>query len=258
MIWEFDVVQQKVELPNGRYALADLYLLQIGIFVEINEPFHAFQKKEDDYRNENIIKLTQNDQFIISCGNPNKDGEWLSLNEIHQQIDQCVAFIKERINQIQDLKPWDMSKWLSVEYHKQKGVFKAEDNDQLRTIDDICAVFNTKPKYHGYLRVGTASVPNKEKQEIWFPNIHNRSGWSNHLSEDQDTFEEFNEKDEIKRKKHVDTCIEDNKLRITFFRHKDELGMEFYKFIGIFALDIEESKKQNKCIWRRKSREYKL
>ena len=59
-----------------------------------------------------------------------------------------------------------MSKWLSVEYHKQKGVFKAEDNDQLRTIDDICAVFNTKPKYHGYLRVGTASVPNKEKLEI--------------------------------------------------------------------------------------------
>ena len=151
-----------------------------------------------------------------------------------------------------------MSKWLSVEYHKQKGVFKAEDNDQLRTIDDICAVFNTKPKYHGYLRVGTASVPNKEKLEIWYPNIHNRSGWSNHLSEDQDTFEEFNEKDEIKRKKHVDTCIEDNKLRITFFRHKDELGMEFYKFIGIFALDIEEGKKQNKCIWGRKSREYKL
>ena len=75
-----------------------------------------------------------------------------------------------------------MSKWLSVEYHKQKGVFKAEDNDQLRTIDDICAVFNTKPKYHGYLRVGTASVPNKEKLEIWYPNIHNRSGWSNHLS----------------------------------------------------------------------------
>ena len=34
--------------------------------------------------------------------------------------------------------------------------------------------------------------------------------------------------------------------------------MEFYKFIGIFAPDIEESKKQNKCIWRRKSREYKL
>lgn len=40
------VVQQKVELPNGRYALADLYLPQIGIFVEINEPFHAFQKKK--------------------------------------------------------------------------------------------------------------------------------------------------------------------------------------------------------------------
>lgn len=45
------VVQQRVELPHGKYALADLYLLQIGVFVEINEPFHTYQKKEDDYRN---------------------------------------------------------------------------------------------------------------------------------------------------------------------------------------------------------------
>jgi len=252
------VVQQRVELPNGKYALADLYLPQIGVFVEINEPFHAFQKKEDDYRNENIIKLTKSDQFIIHCGNTNKDGEWLSLAEIHQQIDQCVAFIKERIKQAPDLKPWDMSKWLTVEYHKQKGLFKADANEQLRTIDDICAVFDTKPKYRGYQRVGTTPVPNKEKLEIWYPNVNNHSGWNNKLSEDQNTFEEFNEKDELKRKNHVKACIEDNKHRITFFHHKDELGMEFYKFIGVFALDIEESKKQNKCIWHRINKEYKL
>ena len=29
-------------------------------------------------------------------------------------------------------------------------------------------------------------------------------------------------------------------------------------FTNLRTLDIEESKKQNKCIWRRKSREYKL
>lgn len=41
------VVQQRVELPHGKYALADLYLPQIGVFVEINEPFHTSQKKEE-------------------------------------------------------------------------------------------------------------------------------------------------------------------------------------------------------------------
>lgn len=251
------VVQQRVELPNGKYALADLYLPQIGVFVEINEPFHASQKKEDDYRNENIVKLTQKDQFIIHCGNPNKDGEWLTLDEIHQQIDQCVAFIKERIKQTPDLKPWDMGKWLTVEYHKQKGIFKADDNDQLCTIDDICAVFDTKPKYHGYLRVGATPVPNKEKLEIWYPIINNNHGWINKLSDDHNTFTEYHQ-DDAKRKAHVEACIKDNMQRITFFRHKDELGMEFYKFIGVFSLNIDETQKQGRCIWNRIYKEYKL
>lgn len=251
------VVQQRVELPHGKYALADLYLPQIGVFVEINEPFHTSQKKEDDYRNENIVKLTKNDQFIIHCGNSTKDGEWLNLAEIHQQIDQCVAFIKERINQTHDLKPWNMSKWLTVEYHKQKGFFKADDNDQLRTIDDICAVFDTKPKYRGFQRVGATPVPNKENIEIWYPNINNRSGWINELSADHNTFTEYNQ-DDAKRQAHVNACIKDNMQRITFFRYKDELEMEFYKFIGVFSLDIDETQKQGRCIWRRISKKYKL
>lgn len=30
--------QQEVLLPNGKHALADLYLPQLNIFVEVNEP----------------------------------------------------------------------------------------------------------------------------------------------------------------------------------------------------------------------------
>ena len=32
--------QQEVLLPNGKHALADLYLPQLNIFVEVNEPYH--------------------------------------------------------------------------------------------------------------------------------------------------------------------------------------------------------------------------
>lgn len=40
------VVQQKVELPNGRYALADLYLPQIGILSKSTSLFTPFKRKK--------------------------------------------------------------------------------------------------------------------------------------------------------------------------------------------------------------------
>lgn len=40
------VVQQKVELPNGRYALADLYLPQIGILSKSMSLSTPFKRKK--------------------------------------------------------------------------------------------------------------------------------------------------------------------------------------------------------------------
>lgn len=40
------VVQQKVELPNGRYALADLYLPQIGILSKSTSLSTPFKRKK--------------------------------------------------------------------------------------------------------------------------------------------------------------------------------------------------------------------
>lgn len=40
------VVQQKVELPNGRYALADLYLPQIGILSKSTSHSTPFRRKK--------------------------------------------------------------------------------------------------------------------------------------------------------------------------------------------------------------------
>ena len=63
-------VQQKVMLPNGKYALADLYLPQLNIVIEVNEPFHEWQQEADENRNTNIVELTHCDLRIIRCGNP--------------------------------------------------------------------------------------------------------------------------------------------------------------------------------------------
>ena len=66
--------QQEVLLPNGKHALARLYLPQLNIFVEVNEPYHENQVEEDEYRNTNIVNLTHGDLYIIRCSKPEKKG----------------------------------------------------------------------------------------------------------------------------------------------------------------------------------------
>lgn len=249
------VIQQLVKLPNGKRALADLYLPQIGLFVEVNEPYHEWQKEADKKRNETIIEITNNNLLIIQCGNSEKPGEWLSLEEIHKQIDNVVDVIKTKIALTPDLKPWNSNECLSVEYHKKKGCFRL--NDSLRTIDDICAVFSTRPKHRGYLRMGTTPVPKQSNLEIWYPIENNNKGWKNERKDNDDTIIEYHE-DEAKRAKHVAAVINDNHRRITFFRYEDALGIVLYRFLGVYLLDVSESRKLGKCIWRRKNKEYKI
>lgn len=38
-------IQQPIKLPNGKTVLADLYLPQLGIFIEVNEPYHESQQQ---------------------------------------------------------------------------------------------------------------------------------------------------------------------------------------------------------------------
>ena len=233
--------QQKVERPDGSYALIDLYLPQLNLFIEIDEPYHEFQRESDKQRNGDIVKMTHNEPIIISCGKE-QDGavKWLSLTEIHHQIDKCVNLIKQLIvEKEQNLEPWGC---LSVDYHKEKGFLNVKKNDALSTIDEICELFDTKPKKRGFLRMGIADIPSNPDQEIWFPILKNDKNWVNELSEDKTVFFEYN-KDLAKRKQHVSNLLKKHRQRVTFFKSKDVLGMEVFHFMGVFELDEEEKKK---------------
>ena len=39
-------IQQPIKLPNGNTVLADLYLPQLGIFIEVNEPYHENEQQK--------------------------------------------------------------------------------------------------------------------------------------------------------------------------------------------------------------------
>lgn len=69
---------------------------------------------------------------------------------------------------------------------------------------------------------------------------------------------EYNKKDEEKRKIHLNKHLKSNQIRVTFFRDEDELGFRFYRFVGVFKLNKEKLKKENKCVWERISDTYYL
>ena len=82
------VVQQYVRTGKDEYALADLYLPQLNIFIEVNEPFHENNVERDNLRNEKIMDITHSELHTIVCGTGDKNDKdkihWKPLDEIHR------------------------------------------------------------------------------------------------------------------------------------------------------------------------------
>lgn len=248
------VIQQYIRRTQDKYALADLYLPQLNIFIEINEPYHKDKngvlREIDKIRNEEILNVTHSKPIVIDCD--------CGIMEIHRQVTDVVDLIRQRISELGDkFKPWDEANTLTVEYHRNKGYLKVEDNECLRTTEDVAAVFGTKPKHRGFLRASGAAVPNRKNEIVWWPNTEHHL-WCNHISEDSMRIYEY-PKAEDKRAGHLQHWLSaPQETRITFLRYKDDLGFCFYRFVGVFRLDKEKSLQENKCVWKRISDTYQL
>ena len=261
------VVQQYVRIDKDKYALADLYLPQLNIFIEINEPFHENNIERDKLRNEKIMDITHSALCTIVCGTKTEDQDgkevihWKPLDEIHRQITEVVSLIKQRISELgENFKPWDDVSTLSVEYHRNKGYLRVEDNECLRTVDDVAAVFGTKPKHRGFLRASGAGVPNKKGWIIWWPNT-NHTRWCNKPSPDGMYIYEYPTKENksVTQVDHLKQWLDaPEETRVTFLRSEDDLGFCFYRFVGVFRLNKEKSVHENKCVWERVSDTYQL
>ena len=248
------VVQQYIRRTQDKYALADLYLPQLNIFIEINEPYHKDEngvlREIDRIRNEEILNVVHSKPIVIDCD--------CDIQKIHRQVTDVVLLIKQRISELgENFKPWDDASTLSVEYHRNKGYLKVEDNECLRTTEDVAAVFGTKPKHRGFLRASGAAIPNKKNEIVWWPNTEHRL-WHNELSEDGMFIYEY-PKVEDKRAAHLKQWLSaPEETRVTFLRYKDDLGFCFYRFVGVFRLNRDKSIRENKCVWERVSDTYQL
>ena len=76
----------------------------------------------------------------------------------------------------------------------------------------------------------------------------------------EQTFIYESNNDPRKKAEHVRNHVkkEGKETRITFFREKDDLGFNFYKFVGVFEIDGSKSREKKKCVWVKTSDEYKI
>lgn len=243
------VFQQYVKRDDEKYALADLYLPQINMIIEVNESYHLNNIEVDKIRNIEVANNANSDVYVIDCSS--------GLEVIHQQIDEIIIEIQNRIEkQGNKFRPWQGEDTLTVDYHKNKGYLLVDDDEYIKTIDDACAIFGAIPKHKGYLRVAGAPIPSKNNWHVWCPKTGHKI-WHNIISEDRCTILEY-KKDDSKRTEHVTLETNNNQVRVTFLREKDNLGFVFFKFVGVFRLDIERSHKDNMCVWVRISDRYDL
>jgi len=254
------VTQQYFKRQDGGYALADLYLPQLNLVVEIDEGQHNIEENKilDAIRSEQMQAVNGAEILRIPICKDLKNDEWFTLTEVNKSIDEVVSYIRKRIEDMGNaFIPWLGDDMLSPEYHKKKGYLAVSENEYVRNIDDAAAIFDTKALHRGFLRTAGFDVPGKKNCIVWLPSVNNKI-WENTLSHDGLTIWEFQKADEKKRKKHVETITAKGETRITFFREKDALGFNFYKFIGVFKINTEKSLAENKCVWERTSDKYEL
>ena len=235
--------QHQIKLGNGKYALTDLYLPQINMVVEVNEPFHQFTKKEDKKREQNIINATGASVCTIDCNKP--------IDEIHKDIFSLVNLLKAKIGETKKnktFKPWDVTDIYSPQYYRRLGKLTIESGCYLKTIDDICDLFGTKAVHRGFLRAGSAILQNHLDVILWWPNPKSTT-WKNDVSTNEDVIIEYPAgNDPIKCKIHAYKLTKLREKRITFI-WDENVGM--YRFIGIFEIDVDETLNMNKAVWRR-------
>lgn len=118
------------------------------------------------------------------------------------------------------------------------------------TIEKGCAAFGLKPEKRGWITLAGARFENATHPDpalhdvtLWFPNTKSKH-WNN-VYKNSVIIE--TPKDITKNPAQVKKYTGNYELRITFLKEKKD-----YHFVGVYDLDIDETNKQKKCVWKRR------
>jgi very-short-patch-repair endonuclease len=224
--------QQYVKFENNNYALLDMYFPDLNVQVEIDEGHH---------NNKENIKLDEERQeFIIGILNLKKgdlkelrvkiydEKKLKCIEEIDKDIDEVIVKIKNILQNLNP-EPWNYDEDFSYKKYLNKKEIKVSDNIQLKYISDVINLFGGKKDGNHFKKAsqvkGFNELSHIKSQGIyyWCPQ-KNHKNWDNRLSDDGLRIYE-------KDLKHGKEKIK----RATFFKAKDNLGNEFYRFVGVYG-----------------------
>jgi very-short-patch-repair endonuclease len=257
------VTQQYVVRPKG-HALIDLYLPQLKMFIEVDEPPHRRQinRLRDEIREHDIVKriaaheerdiinLTDDKPFERIRISESEDDESpiINITKINEQCDKLIAKIARRIRKLgNDFKPWDNSEEDPRTYIK-RGEISLADNVAFRTCKDAANCFGHR--YKNFQR-GITTHPYRKDTSIWFPKLYSHGEWENKISPDGTMIRERNT-DEEKNRNQIKRWLDDPRnTRIVFAQGKDALGILRYRFKGVFKLDRKQTMKEQCAVWKK-------
>jgi hypothetical protein len=232
------ITQQYVVRPNHGYALVDLFFPQIGMFFEIDEPFHdnKINIGNDKIREMDVIQVTNNQVIRIQVADHD-------IETINRVIDDSVRKIRNRIrNKSHSFIPWNMEEENDPQTYIKRGKISLKENVSFKRSVDACNCFGHKFKS---IRRGWARHPTKRDTIIAFPKLYPHGS----VIREKNT-------DSKKNSNHIQQLLNDPRNhRIVFAQGKDSLGIMRYRFKGVFKLNTNKTKNEHSAIWEKISDE---
>lgn len=257
---EIEIQPQQYIARKEGYALADLYLPQFNIVLEVDEPHHKQTQVLDQLREKDIIGAVDADIYRIPIPSERCNDSIKSVLAVNKTIEDFIEMIRAKKKALKQSKegfhPWNIGKYRDPQTYLQKGEITLKDNCAFRKTVDALKCFDLN--YKGYQR-GGANHPHEDNTVIWFPKLYENQGWDNSLNSTEDMIIEKTKlsgkgtsEEWLAREKHVQQHLnQDMDYRIVFAHGKNNLGETLYRFKGRFKLDREASNIENGLLWKR-------
>lgn len=261
------ITQQLFKRKDNKIALADLYLPQINMWIEIDEGQHIKNFAADKNRTQEVLENntmtkelkqkydTLEEVIYIDKEKPYRINIYnKTLEEINFQINKIVDEINNRISALgNNYKPWNRVDGDPEEFIK-KGFISVDDNAKFRTLDEIGILFGFKElpynqKIHAYINI-------KDNYYIWSPTVIlegsecDNNKWYNIISNDGEYIYEYQKE---KSDTYLSSVLNSNEIRYVFLKYKDETGIMIRKFKGVYSIDAEKTKQKSIRIWKKVS-----
>lgn len=227
------VAQQLVKRPDGSRALTNLFFPQLGLHLEIDEPFHAQNGEKDTIRERDIVSVAGHD--IERNGILDKQGVERSLSDICADTDDFIKTIRDRrAKQVEvgGFVPWNFATRYLAQPIIERGYLDVKDNDTFRLHVEALKCFGFKGR--GYQR-GVWTIKDGSNDWVWFPRLYPHYIWINEMTDDGRQIYQranSNEAREQNQRSLEKECALAERNVIVFAKAKDNLGCNLLRMLA--------------------------